>query len=256
MDRNQKILAALIVVFVLILGYRLFNPYEQPTVSKLTYDGQKPAGRSTEPDTASAAPSDALHLATDYYLKPERLKAVAKRDPFSKFRPPAPAATAPKATAPPPKPRTPEDVARDAFKAFKAFGSFSHEEENVLFLQRQKQVILVRKGDLIDGRYAVEDFSEDTVTVTAEELEGPLMIRLEELPDTPGSRFAAGGRPSPVREAPEPPPPPEEFEGEAPESEAEETSPGQTPRAGSVPVPGGGTGLEPSFPQPAGGEEG
>lgn len=256
MDRNQKILAALGVVFMLTLGYRILAPYEQPTVATLKNDGQRPAGRRIAPEAPSKSAEDALVLAESYYLNPQRLKADVKRDPFSKAAPPPASprpALQPRTQAP--IPQTPEGQIRNAFSRFKVFGSFRQESNQVLFLQRGKQVILVRKGDLIDGQYTVKDFADNNITVTSSDVEAPVLIQLEEMPDVPGRRFFPTSRPEPVAEEPEPPPSPEDALSEIEPDEGAEDEFQQTSDPEASPGEGDseestrtGTGLEPSFP--------
>lgn len=251
MDRNQKILAVLGVVFLLTLSYRILNPYEQPTVAKLTNDGQRSAERRAEPGKTPKPAEDPLVVADAYYLNPQRFKADVKRDPFSKAAPrPAPQPRA-QASAP----QTPEGRIREAFSRFKVFGSFRQGGNQVLFLQRGKQVILVRKGDLIDGQYTVKDFADNNVTVTSSDVEAPVRIQLEEMPDAPGRRFIPTRRPEPAAEALEPPPsledelsdiePDEGVEDESRQTGDPEASSGEGDSEESTRT---GTGLEPSFP--------
>ncbi|MFZ7126612.1 MAG: hypothetical protein ACOWWM_10720 [Desulfobacterales bacterium] len=268
MDRKAKLLAILGVVLLLVLGYRLLNPYEQPTVDRLTYDGGAraagvPSAAENEPEPAGQS----LEVAAEIYLKPDGMKGEVKRDPFNKVQaaPASPApAPSPRAAAPPPL--TAEDRVRQAFEDFKTFGSFAHGDRSVLFLQRGKQVVLVSRGDRIDGRYQVLDFTDDTLTVSGGGVDEPVLIQLEELPESPGSGFRPGSASTGGARFSPPAEPDEEFETPPEESipeeeeivpelteepeEQPETSPSEAedplePTGG--PTPRGGTGLEPSF---------
>lgn len=188
MDRNKLILAGLGVIFLVTLTYRLLNPFEQPTVAQLTNKGQRAVQPMSDEAPSSSDAGDRIRLAADSYLKAQPVTAgEIQRNPFG-------TPTVPDAPAPPPaepiqaQPEGPEDTARNTLKAFKVFGSFAHGDEEVLFLERKKQIILIRRGDLIDGIYRVEDFSEDSLTVTADSLTSPILIRLEDIAETPTDR--------------------------------------------------------------------
>ncbi len=269
MDRNKIILAGLSVIFMLTLTYRLLNPFEQTTVAQLTNKGQRASQPTSETAPSSTDASDRIRLAADSYLKAQPVTAEdIQRDPFD--TPEVAAAPAPAPEEPiEPESEGPEDAARNALETFKVFGSFSRGDENVLFLERKKQIILIRKGDLIDGIYRVDDFSEDSLTVTAETLASPVQIRLEDITDTPADRprFARKARgfrsPQPDSRLPETEEDaafeePEVFEpdeneelnqeeGIIPPEQSPTDSPEEAPTGILEPRPKG-TGLRPSFP--------
>jgi hypothetical protein len=256
MDRSQKLLAALVAVFLLVLGYRLMNPFEQPTVDTLTHTGEKPvSGKIADGVPAPKAERDSDRLLETLYQVPQQSSPDVRRDPFTKLPEPKPAPEKPpqqQVSAPEPTVLTPEDRVREELRQFQVFGSFDGEKDRALFLQRGKQVILVRENDLIDGRYIVESFTDNTITVRGDDLEGPVMVALEELPGSSGGRLKPATATASVEEAPEPPPafdeeeappveePPVEGEPQPPQEPSEDNPDGETPRNIS--------GLKPSFP--------
>jgi hypothetical protein len=256
MDRSQKLLAGLIVVLVVVLAYRLLNPYEQPTVDSLTYTGR--AGVSARIDeavpTVSAGPGVERLLSGLYGGSPSWTAEVT-RNPFAKPRPMAAATEAEPVPAPRPvQPvATAEDRVREALGQFQAFGSFVQGGERVLFLQRGKQVILVRENDIIDGRYVVESFTDDTITVTGADMDIPVTVGLKEPPDTAGGRLRpATALPSSIP-APEPPPEDDFAPEEPPVEEIPEVAQDETLEPPRQDNPGGEedrniSGLKPSFP--------
>ena len=64
---------------------------------------------------------------------------------------------------------------------FKTFGSFQHGQASYLFLERGKQVLVVTRGDRIDGKYEILEVTEKSVTISAPNLEEPLTIDFDEL---------------------------------------------------------------------------
>ena len=54
-------------------------------------------------------------------------------------------------------------------------------KKSVQYYRRGKEVLVVRKGDRIDGKYTVEDITDQTVTLKARQLDEPLYIVVGEL---------------------------------------------------------------------------
>jgi len=178
MPRKQKILLGLLVVLALALVYRLTSPYEQETVERLTYAR---ATRVAPPKSAGGA-ADVVRL--NLLQVPPRSKVDVQRD---LFRPPPAAAasstpaTKPQAPVPPPPPKTERQKIQEHFQGFKTFGSYRHGKDVYLFLERGKQVLIVTRGDRIDGKYEITDLNEKSITITAKGLSQPLQIDFEEL---------------------------------------------------------------------------
>jgi hypothetical protein len=271
LDRNQKILLILGVVLLVVLIYRLFTPYRQPTVAELTHTGRPAAApAAAKPENGRATdPATAVVKLSVYLSPPENLSQV-RRDPFTMVAmapetPPAPAQRPPEAG--------PEERLRRDMQRFQVFGNLQRGQEKAIFLQRGKQVLVVRKGDRIDGRYLIEDLAEDSITVSAEGLESPVEVPLESLApeDLAAPLTSPGSAPvppspqewtAPQDEAPEdlpeeveePPPPEPEAEPDAatetepepetePEAEAEpegESPPPLPADPGATPPEGGG----------------
>jgi hypothetical protein len=178
MNRNKKILLGLIATLALALAYRLTNPFEQGTTDRLTFAR---ATKVTSPKTADEAPAQ-MQIRLDLLRSPPQESVTVHRD---LFRPPAVPKAAklegPKASAPEPAPQSAREKIQEEFMRFKRFGSYQHGKQIYLFLERGKQVLIVTRGDRIDGKYEITDVTEKSVTIASRELSEPLEIHFDEL---------------------------------------------------------------------------
>ena len=197
---QHKILIGLSVILAIMLTYRVVNPFRQQTVSQLTYGRTNKIITPQENRLTSNASDRLTRIKTDLLLPPPMVDLTIYRDPFR--RPPkAPTANAPKPDREKPVPpiKTPDELAREALQRFKVFGSFRQGDQEALFLQRGKQVLIINVGDRIDGKFKIEAIDGRTVIVSAAELEGPIQFEFEELqPDVPPT----SGRPAVSRAGP------------------------------------------------------
>ena len=180
MNRKQKLLVGLIALLGLALAYRLTHPFDQETVDRLTY------ARATKVATAQAdgdaSTQGAVRL--DLLQSPPEVGVVVQRD---LFRLPTENRSVDtdemQATAPEPEPpkKTERQMIEEYFERFKIFGSYRHGESIYLFLTRGKQVLVVTRGDRIDGKYGITDLDEKSATISAQGLSTPLKISFDEL---------------------------------------------------------------------------
>ena len=178
MNRNQKILVGLLVILALALAYRLTNPFEQETVDRLTYT------RATKVVPVKSAAESRAEVRLDLLQSPPRFDVAVQRD---LFRPPAAAKPAaknvdrPQASESKPPPKTESQKVQEHFRDFKAFGSYRHGDEIYIFLERGKQVLIVTRGDRIDGKYEITDLAEKSITIKTQGLPAPVKIDFDEL---------------------------------------------------------------------------
>jgi hypothetical protein len=239
-DNKYKLLIGLALILAAILIYRLVNPFQQPTVSKLTYGRTNKIATpssQTAPGDDPGPPSKAMaHLLE----APQALPAAVFRDPFRRpaekdnSRPIEPAPP-----QPPPQVATPDERAREQLGRFKAFGSFRQNGRESLFLQRGKQIMVVKLGDLIDGRFKIEALEGRTVTVSTTGDPQPFEFQFDELKAGSGggidrslsSLTERTSKPAPASRAPdfnEEVPPEDESENDSlpePELDANEDLP-------------------------------
>lgn len=168
MADKKKYFVILIVIFAAVLTYRLLNPFQQPTVAELTHTGKVPA--RTEPSSGKDVRNQ-NHLLLDLYVNPPRHSAVTLKNVFfpSSLRndaasPPAltqPAAVAENAKDSVVAPPTPKGLGNIA-----VFGFYRNQKDEVLFIERGKDILTVRQGDRIDGKYLVKAITETSMVVT------------------------------------------------------------------------------------------
>jgi hypothetical protein len=180
MNQKQKLLLGLLVILAIALVYRLMNPFEQGTVDRLTY------ARATKVAPAkSADPSPhQTQVRLDLFKSPPQSNVTVQRD---LFRPPSIAKPSgkdnmkPRAPAPKPQPKSDREKIQEDFQRFKTFGSYQHGKKIYLFLQRGKQVLVVSRGDRIDGKYEITEVAEKSATISAKGLSTPLKVIFDEL---------------------------------------------------------------------------
>jgi hypothetical protein len=178
--RKRNLFIVLALIFGAVLAYRAMNPFRQAEVDRLTYTGAagpSGAGRSSagpgplevmlrllaEPPPVSGA------VIEPGFLKP--VPGLNLSPPPPRPEPePLPAAPGPE---PDPKPAEPDpvEVVNEELGRFQVIGFFIQNGEAAIFLQRDKQVLVVREGNLIDGKYRVEDISAEKMTLRAVHLD-------------------------------------------------------------------------------------
>jgi len=182
--KKRQILLGLVIILAMSVIYRFMRPFEQETVDRLTY------GRTTRVTTDNPQPLDSpegnrtTQVMTALLTQPPAMSDEVRRNPFQMAN--ASRATenveAPVAAAPPPTRRSAQDRIREALQQFKRFGDFRRGKERYIFLERGKQVLVVRQGDVIDGKYKVEAIGDDTISVTTAENPEPVEVGLEDPP--------------------------------------------------------------------------
>lgn len=178
--RKRNLFLALALVFGALLVYRAMNPFRQARVAELTYTG---AAESAGAGRSSAGPGPLEVMLTllaepppvsGAVIEPGFLKPVPGMD----LSPPPPRPEpAPRPADPPPAPEPepagpdPGEVVNQELGRFQVIGFFIQKGEAAIFLQREKQVLVVREGNLIDGKYRVEDISAEKMTLRAVHLD-------------------------------------------------------------------------------------
>ena len=184
MDRNKKILICLLVVFLVALVYRINHPFKQQTVDALTYQGKR-AGNSHVVTMKISAPPVRLKgempfsVMMDCLLTPPRHDGAISKDLFF-FRPKieTPVQIVPdEPELPPEEPATepvrpidPMEKVNAALRRFKVIGSYESRGERAVFLQRGRETLVVKEGDLIDGKYRVVAISDQSMALLAEKI--------------------------------------------------------------------------------------
>jgi hypothetical protein len=66
------------------------------------------------------------------------------------------------------------------------FGFYRSKGETVIFLERENEILVVREGDRIDGKYLVKRIEKETMILRAEQLQEDFRIDLSELSEGSG----------------------------------------------------------------------
>jgi hypothetical protein len=173
MNRQKMVLALLLVFFAMALAYSFMGRPQQRSVKKLKYT---PGMR--------VATYGAINKAQDD--KKLRLELLDRDMPsFAGFRrnifrpvfssemklssiplkPLKPAPPAPPPPPPPPVEKTPAQIAMEEVGQFAFLGYLQKENRKTVFLSKNNEIILVKKGDKIVGKYEVADITENMMTI-------------------------------------------------------------------------------------------
>ena len=173
MNRRKMALALLLIVFALAAAYSFLRRPQQRSVEKLKYT----TGMKVDSIRMinKAQDDNKLHL--------ELLdREIPRFSGFRRniFRPifsneiklssiPKPIKPAPPAPPPPPPPppveKTPAQIAMEEVGQFAFLGYLHKENRRTIFLTKNNEIFLVRKGDKIIGKYEVADITENNMTI-------------------------------------------------------------------------------------------
>ncbi|HTP64010.1 MAG TPA: hypothetical protein VMJ66_01370 [Geobacteraceae bacterium] len=187
MDRRKLILAVVLVIFAGAVVYAFLHQPPRRTVDKLKYT----TGMKAEvPRNVPGAPDDKrLHL--DLLDREMPRFSGFKRNIFRPIfsgdmklallpRTPAkPQLPVPPPPAPPPPPPTPAQQAMEDVGHFTFLGFLQKENRKIIFLTRDNEIFLVKKGDKLAGKYDVSSITDEALTInlagTGEQIVIPLM---------------------------------------------------------------------------------
>jgi hypothetical protein len=190
MDNKKKLLTVLLFVLAALVVYRLMNPFRQERVAQLTHTG-KSAGESRKVSTQSSPAAqlkDADFLLALLQRPPQHSGRVLTPGFWGPGDRPLPGASTPPETAPDSDaataslaPLDPVLQVKQELSQFRIFGFFKSRGELALFMERGKEILVVRKGDRIDGVYRVEEITPQVLTIRAENIDEAVHIDLGEL---------------------------------------------------------------------------
>ena len=192
MDRKKIILAVLAVIFLISLVYRVMHPFKQESVTELTYVGDRVVVKSIKGPSGLAdekGSKEGANVLIDLFLNPPKHKGRVIRNFFEAARvqkttqPTDAAAKKDQQTAALeiPKKKNPLESANQDLSRFSVFGMYESGDEKMVFLERGKEVLVVRKGDRIDGKYMVENITDKMVTLKSKQVDEPLYIVVGEI---------------------------------------------------------------------------
>jgi Tfp pilus assembly protein PilP len=192
MDRKKIILIVLVAIFIISLAYRIMHPFKQERVAELTYSPKRVYVKSikkSEDLTDAKASATGTIVLLDLFKNPPRHKAKVIKNVFQETR--AEKTVKPtdvaqkreqkKAVPVVPKKETPIELAKKDLSSLKAFGMYESGGEKVVFLERGKEVLVVRKGDRINGKYVIEQISSQRITLKSKQFNESVYIDVGEL---------------------------------------------------------------------------
>lgn len=188
MNRRKLVLAILLAFFAVAVATSLLRQPPQKTVNKLKYT----TGMTADASRAGKAPDEKkLHLELldkelprfsgfqrNIFRPIFTVETKPSLFPTKLVKPVLPVPPPPPPIPPPvalsPAQRAMEDVARFTF-----IGFLKKENRKIIFLSRDGEIILVKKGDKIAGKYEVASISDEALTIslpaTGEQIIVPLM---------------------------------------------------------------------------------
>ncbi len=177
-EQQKKALIALFAVLAALITYRFISA-DKPATAPLTYTRGAVATSSLR--TGIAAPADVTDPLQMFLSRRQEKYAGVSRDIFRMENPapPKPKAvpvpvTAPTPTEPPPPPvKTPEEIAAEAARAaaeaaraelakFRFLG-YVTDKESSLFLSKDGELFINKRGDTVVKSYTIKDAGNDFV---------------------------------------------------------------------------------------------
>ena len=182
MDNKKKLLTVLAVILVCCLVYRIMHPYRQETVKKLKYALSSQAGSKKKIAAENEHNNSEPFIMLALLLKPPVQSGKVYNNIFFPKKP------EPEKIIQKSKPAQ-EDINEansfagnvcDNLKEFKLFGFFETLGGTALFFKKGRQIFVVRKGDLIDGKYKVEKISKQSISLSVEHIDDLICINLDD----------------------------------------------------------------------------
>jgi len=191
MDRKKLILVILLAALACAIAYAFWRQPPRRTVEKLKYTSGMRAGAARA--AAPTAQDDIkLHLelldretARFSGFRRNIFRPIFSGDMKSSLMPRNPAKTVlpvpppPLPPPPPPPPPTPAQMAMQDVSRFTFLGFLQKENRKIIFLTRDREIFLVKKGDKLAGKYDVASITDEALTIrlegSGEQIVVPLM---------------------------------------------------------------------------------
>jgi hypothetical protein len=174
--RNKRmiILAVVICLFAVSLIYRITHPFKQQKVDVLAYSVDKSKrheGNINKKDIRISSVQEPL-IKLDLFMNPPARSREERKNIFSteeiidkqgnmsdesKIDKTSNSATTSVEN---------ENKVEDDLSSFRSFGYMESKGERVLFIEKGTQIILLRKGDRVEGKYIVKEITKEELTLT------------------------------------------------------------------------------------------
>ena len=193
-SRKTSILVVLLFILASMVIYRVVTMEEPKKVRELTY---KPgAGRQK----AEGSSMSATKTVPSFKVEKRAYRGVI-RNPFQALYPPPPPPLAPKSVPVPPPLPAPSAVittmgpspAQTESGRFRFLGFLQKEGESKIFLSRDKEVFIVKKGDSVTI-FQVADITDNSVTLLSRDSKEEFKLIIEDVKPTKPELMPGSGR--------------------------------------------------------------
>ncbi|HEX2770070.1 MAG TPA: hypothetical protein VHN12_12400 [Geobacteraceae bacterium] len=173
MNRQKMVLALLLVILAISLAYSLLRRPQQRTLDKMKYT----PGLKADPARIPGRSQDGKKLRLDLLDRELPRFSGFRRNIFRPFfsdemhlppvaaRPVLPVTPPPPAPTPQPVVKSPAQIAMEEVGRFSFLGYLQKGNLRTIFLSKENEIILVRKGDKIAGKYEVAAISDEVLTI-------------------------------------------------------------------------------------------
>jgi len=188
---KRKILAVLFVVLAVSIGYRITHPFKQQKVNSLTFTGNKHIKRISKISDKSGSDytgrSEPIMI-TFLEKPPHHSGKIVKNIFSSKASIPDSEHMASKLDTEIKQPvkavesmKDGSETAGSKFGNFKVFGMYEAETDKVVFIERGKDILALREGDMIDGIFLIQQISSQRVSIKSKFDDKPFFIDMSGL---------------------------------------------------------------------------
>ena len=188
MNRQKLLLLILLLLLVIAVAYAYLRTPKQQSVGRLKYTSGgtpekiKPATSQQNDKKINISLLDTqLSLPSGYKRNIFRLAPLKSSIPVSLPPPPPPLPPPPppppSTTPPPPAPPSP---VRAEMAKFTFLGFLKDQGRKTIFLSKDQEIILVKKGDKIANRFEVTNLTDEALTISSTTESGQIVIPLVE----------------------------------------------------------------------------
>jgi hypothetical protein len=190
MGKKHILFVVALILLVVSIVYRAFNPFEQARVEALTYTVQKRIPDRSDSLTKNRTHTHPVHDTVSRFIDPTPVSVTIHQDLFAIYQPPRPA-PAPETSPAPPQDGIPiqdpeqdrRDLIQDAIReisGYRIFGVFEAGNKMVVFLAKDKQVFVAGKGDFLEEKFRIDEIEKTHITITALPLNESIHLDMSE----------------------------------------------------------------------------
>ena len=186
MNRQKLLLLILLLLLVIAVVYAYLRMPKQQSVGRLKYTSGVSQVKINPETTQQNDKKINISLLDTQLSRPSgykrnifRLAPLKSSIPVSLPPPPLPPPPPPTITPSPPPPAPPSPVRAEMAK-FTFLGFLKDESRKTIFLSKDQEIILVKKGDKIANRFEVTNLTDEALTISSTTESGQIVIPLVE----------------------------------------------------------------------------